>query len=563
MKKQPSRMSTLAPPLGGGKCVIVMAALIFFVLAMVVPFSIQSDSDLSHDPYSNDEAPTTFSPTTLDPETMAPMTISPNTETMAPDVYTDSILPRNYDDDIISNSQDGSFANVSPFPPTRLPSLSPISYKPTNMQLAASSEPSKRPSKLPSMAPSRFLSLMPSQAPLDVQSHRPSHAPSNFWFVESTFVPGLLDHMEHGLVLSSGLTARILAKSGTRVVYHGGATSSQNFHGMPDFAATFADTRSSNPGGWVYVSNSEMETAGAGGVGALTFDSQGNVINYERLLSGTTKNCGGGKSPWGSWISCEEAGSSGVLYQVDPTGKQDPQVLTLGSEGGNWESFAANIADPSKPQFFVTEDAPKGALQRFSPHNFTWDTPEEAWNMLHGPGTIEYLMLQPNAAKNGGTFSWGTNRWNARNNAGRTYPNSEGIDVHESKLYFVCKKIKSMFVLDLVTQAYTNQSTVSGLFDGGPDQLQRILAEGAEDFLFFTEEGGKDAGIHGRDATGLFFTLLESPEYDDETTGLAFSPNVKHMYVAYQKNGLLFDVTREDGLPFHAKSLNVKYHASP
>lgn len=182
--------------------------------------------------------------------------------------------------------------------------------------------------------------------------------------------------------------------------------------------------------------------------------------------------------------------------------------------------------------------------------------------MLHGPGTIEYLMMEPNSGRTGGRFWWGTSRSNARNNAGRFYPNSEGIDVYNSKLYFVCKKIKRLFELDLVEGTYTNQSTTTGLFDGGPDQLKRILIDGAEEFLFFTEEGGKDAGIHGRDGTGLFFTLLESPNYIDETTGLSFSPDAKHLYVAWQKNGLLFDVTREDGLPFYAKSLNVKYHAT-
>ena len=79
-------------------------------------------------------------------------------------------------------------------------------------------------------------------------------------------------------------------------------------------------------------------------------------------------------------------------------------------------------------------------------------------------------------------------------------------------------------------------------------------------YRFFTEEGGQDPGIHGRDSNGNFFTVLESPMYEDETTGLSFSPDAKHMYVAYQVTGTLFDISRLDGLPFHAKSLNVKYH---
>jgi hypothetical protein len=39
--------------------------------------------------------------------------------------------------------------------------------------------------------------------------------------------------------------------------------------------------------------------------------------------------------------------------------------------------------------------------------------------------------------------------------------------------------------------------------------------------------GGVDAGVHGRSADGRFFTILESPEYTDETSGLAFSPDAK------------------------------------
>mgnify|MGYP005855527089 CR=1 FL=1 len=181
--------------------------------------------------------------------------------------------------------------------------------------------------------------------------------------------------------------------------------------------------------------------------------------------------------------------------------------------------------------------------------------------MLHGPGSIHYLLLHPTSLdQRSGTFSWTTDRSAGRQNAKNYYPFSEGIDVYDSMLFFVCKKIRKLFSLDLNSMTYTRVSTVSGLFDGGPDQLKRILADGGSHLLFFTEEGGVDAGIHGRDETGMFFTLLESPVYIDETTGLAFSPDARRMYVAYQENGLLFEVTRKDGLPFHAKSLNVKYH---
>jgi hypothetical protein len=143
-------------------------------------------------------------------------------------------------------------------------------------------------------------------------------------------------------------------------------------------------------------------------------------------------------------------------------------------------------------------------------------------------------------------------------------PGSEGIDIRDDVLYFVSKQFKSMFVLNLDDFTYTNQTTRNGLFDGQPDQLKTLFGESnnsTQDILYFTEDGGKYAGIHARNNLGQYFTILESHEYSDETTGLSFSPDAKHLYIAYQDNGLLFDITRVDGLPFNAKTLNVKYHS--
>ena len=66
-----------------------------------------------------------------------------------------------------------------------------------------------------------------------------------------------------------------------------------------------------------------------------------------------------------------------------------------------------------------------------------------------------------------------------------------------------------------------------------------------------------------RCSSSLIFSpcrVLESPVWKDETSGLSFSPDAMHLYVAYQANGLLFDVTREDGLPFNGRSINAKFH---
>lgn len=383
-----------------------------------------------------------------------------------------------------------------------------------------------------------------------------------------TYKPGLLDHEEAGLLLSKGLHAKVIARSGRLVTYENGRKSDIPFHGRPDAGACIPDRRDNNPGGWIYVSNSEMRlqdtngTAGLGGVGGIVFDRTGKVLRYENLLAGSTHNCGGGLTPWGTWVSCEES-KNGRVYQVDPLGERPPEIMTLGQEGGAWESFTYDIRNMSEPHFYLTEDAPRGAIQRFTPNRVAWRN--DPWEMLHRAGTIEYLKLIPNAKRTGGRYRWITRRATARNNAFKLYPNVEGIHGDGDSIYFVSKAKQQLYELNLKDGTYTSSSTVRGKFDGKPDQVSRILANGnnpkhKDDLLYFTEEGSRRAGVHGRNPGGKFVTIFESPVYKSECAGLAFSPEGMKMYIAYQDQGILLEVWRQDGYPFHAKTLNIKYH---
>ena len=174
----------------------------------------------------------------------------------------------------------------------------------------------------------------------------------------------------------------------------------------------------------------------------------------------------------------------------------------MGSNGGRWESFAYDISDMNAPKYFVTEDHIRGALIRFtpSPSEINWQKP---WGMLHGNGTTDYLLLTPNGKGTGGTYEWVAERNRGRENAAAHYPNCEGIDSDGETLYFVSKRLQKLFELNLRDNTYTVESTIRGLLDGRPDQVARILTTGngeqhLDDILYFTEEGGVDAGKHSR-----------------------------------------------------------------
>lgn len=375
-----------------------------------------------------------------------------------------------------------------------------------------------------------------------------------------TFLPGALTVMEGDLILSQGLTSRLIAATGRPVPYKSGLTSDIDFHEWPDGAACFPDTRVGNSGGWIYVSNTEDKK---GGVGAITFDADGNVIDYRMVLEGTSYNCNGGKTPWDTWISAEEDfdKEKGRPWQVDPTGVREAEVINMGLDGGSYEAFAYDVRNKNIPRFFLTEDSVFGALERFSPTSPNWNDP---WSILTGNGVHQWLLLNPLATDGSvGTYSWTTDLDLARSNAAMHYPESEGIDVSGNVLSFVCKGVKMLFRLNLDGNSYTRHSTEAGLFEGEPDIIKSVLSDedGGETLLYFTEDNGRRAGVHARNEAGELMTIMEG-FYSPETTGLALSPNGKFLHVCFQEDGLCFVLSRTDGLSFRAKTVNVKRHST-
>ena len=426
--------------------------------------------------------------------------------------------------------------------PTPLPSFATPTFNPTPMSsVRPTTMPSNASSSTPSMSPTVSPSLQPSTPPsLEPTTRTPTSAPTTTFFFEYLSIT----NDDLGIEMSAGLSVRLIATSEKQVEFSNGEKSKLKYHTMTDGAGIIE----LDNGSYAYVVNSE-ESDDKGGVYALYFDAKGNVYDYRLLLKGTSRNCSGGLTPWKTYVSCEEYGL-GQCHQIDPNPNSEhfdkPQVTLLGArEGGRYESVAVDNRKPDKPVFFVTEDHEYGAMRRFVANG-------QGWDALHQDGDTTFLYI-----KDDNTFEWTTNQVDAMVSAKKYYTKSEGVSFYEGKLYFMAKAERKMLILDLDQMTYETEISGKKFYGGGEftSQPDQIMVGPSRKFLFFTEDGGDSPGVYvrfsGDEMYSAMFQGIPGVIYsDDETVGIALSPDNLRFYAGFQDAGVILEFTRDDGLPF-------------
>ncbi|MCA9574167.1 MAG: DUF839 domain-containing protein [Polyangiales bacterium] len=344
---------------------------------------------------------------------------------------------------------------------------------------------------------------------------------------------------EFGMRMPAGFTGRVIATSGQPVI----AGEDYMWHPFPDGGATFETTDQ----GYIYVSNSEFPIIrGRSGVGAIRFDRNGNILDAYPILTGSTWNCSGGPTPWGTWLSGEEH-AEGVVWECDPTGERAGVELT--ALGVFYHEAVA--VDPVRMRLYLTEDRPDGRFYRFTP-----DALDDNGNPILTAGTLEVMQV---TAGETGAVTWSavidpsaeTTPTREQVPESTAFDGGEGVWYFDDEVYFTTKgddRIWAHHVVDDTLRIVYDAGTVADPILQGVDF---ILATTGGDLL--VAEDGDDMQVVAVSPSGEVVPLVQLEGHDtSEITGLAFDPTLRRLYFSSQRgvNGAGTGVTYEVTGPF-------------
>lgn len=322
-----------------------------------------------------------------------------------------------------------------------------------------------------------------------------------------------------------------------------------------------------------------------GGTTTLIVGKDRQLIRDFASLTGTYRNCAGGLTPWGSWISCEENTSTpdtntpdspnnvskfhGYNFEVPSTATEPVDPLPLVAMGRfNHEAIAI---DPRTGIVYQTEDQGNSLFYRFIPKQPGY---------LQAGGVLEALVIKgrpqintrtgfpvgehmeaewvvidgvnpPNdieAPAGADITQYGTRFQGYAKGAAR-FSRGEGIWYGNGELYFCCTSGGATglgqvwrYVPDITGK--TGGTIELFVEPNNQDQLDgpdNIVVSPFGD-LIVCEDGDDEQFVVGITPEGELYDFARNALNDNEFAGACFSPDNRTLFVNIQTPGITFAI---------------------